>query len=161
MLALYVVTAQKQLAMDTGYDPRTIRRVELGECCPSAEFMFEMSDYFGVPIEEIFALKKTKDIEEIMHGRWAHMDEFDQDEWLEHLEEHLKEIVNISGKDVHTLAADIEMHRREVHERIAREHPELAERFAQRRHLLDKHLKERRPEVYRIIVQLREDNKHK
>jgi putative transcriptional regulator len=56
MLALYVVTAQKQLAMDTGYDPRTIRRVELGECCPSAEFMFEMSDYFGVPIEEIFAL---------------------------------------------------------------------------------------------------------
>ncbi|BFL43183.1 helix-turn-helix transcriptional regulator [Agathobacter rectalis] len=39
--------AQKQLAMDTGYDPRTIRRVELGECCPSAEFMFDMSDYFG------------------------------------------------------------------------------------------------------------------
>ena len=56
MLALYVVTAQKQLAMDTGYDPRTIRRVELGE---SAEFMFEMSDYFGVPIEEIFALDKS------------------------------------------------------------------------------------------------------
>ena len=110
---------------------------------------------------QIEQLKKTKDIEEIMHGRWAHMDEFDQDEWLEHLEEHLKEIVNISGKDVHTLAADIEMHRREVHERIAREHPELAERFAQRRHLLDKHLKERRPEVYRIIVQLREGNKHK
>ena len=54
MLALYVVTAQKQLAMDTGYDPRTIRRVELG-----AEFMFEMSDYFGVPIEEIFALDKS------------------------------------------------------------------------------------------------------
>ena len=44
--------------MDTGYDPRTIRRVELGECCPSAEFMFDMSDYFGVPIEEIFALEK-------------------------------------------------------------------------------------------------------
>ena len=110
---------------------------------------------------QIEQLKKTKDIEEIMHGRWAHMDEFDQDEWLEHLEEHLKEIVNISGKDVHTLAADIEMHRREVHERIAREHPELAERFAQRRHLLDKHLKERRPEGCRIIVQLREDNKHK
>lgn len=60
MLALYVVTAQKQLAMDTGYDPRTIRRVELGECCPSAEFMFEMSDYFGIPIEEIFALDKSQ-----------------------------------------------------------------------------------------------------
>lgn len=50
---------QKQLAMDTGYDPRTIRHVEPGKCCPSAEFMFEMSDYFGVPIEEIFALDKS------------------------------------------------------------------------------------------------------
>ena len=112
-------------------------------------------------IRQIEHLKETKDVEELLHGSWSHMDEWDMDEWLEHLEEHLKEIVNISGKDVHTLAADIEMHRREVHERIAREHPELAERFAQRRHLLDKHLKERRPEVYRIIVQLREDNKHK
>lgn len=27
---------------------------------------------------QIEQLKKTKDIEEIMHGRWAHMDEFDQ-----------------------------------------------------------------------------------
>ena len=51
--------AQKQLAMDTGYDPHTSCHVELGECCPSAEFMFEMSDYFGVPIEEIFALDKS------------------------------------------------------------------------------------------------------
>ena len=67
MLALYVVTAQKQLAMDTGYDPRTIRRVELGECCPSAEFMCDMSDYFGVPIEEIFALDKST--ESVQRGK--------------------------------------------------------------------------------------------
>lgn len=54
-----IITFHTGVAMDTGYDPRTIRRVELGECCPSAEFMFEMSDYFGVPIEEIFALDKS------------------------------------------------------------------------------------------------------
>lgn len=107
---------------------------------------------------QIEQLKKTKDVEEIMHGRWAHMDEFDQDEWLEHLEEHLKEIVNISGKDEQTLAAHIEAHRRDVHERIAKEHPELAEKFAERRHLLDKHLKERRPDVYRIIERLRDED---
>ncbi len=108
---------------------------------------------------QIEQLKKTKDVEEIMHGRWAHMDEFDEDEWLEHLEEHLKEIVNISGKDEQTLAAHIEAHRRDVHERIAKEHPELADKFAERRHLLDKHLKERRPEVYRIIEHLRDEKK--
>ena len=106
---------------------------------------------------QIEQLKKTKDVEELMHGRWAHMDEFDEDEWLEHLEEHLKEIVNISGKDEHTLAANIEAHRKEVHERIAHEHPELAERFAERRHLLDKHLRERRPDVYKVIEKLRQE----
>ena len=92
-----------------------------------------------------------------MHGRWAHMDEFAQDEWLEHLEEHLKEIVNISGKDEKTLAAHIEAHRRDVYEHIAKEHPELAEKFAERRHMLDKHLKERRPDVYSLIEKLRDE----
>ena len=74
----------------------------------------------------------------------------------EHLEEHLKEIVNISGKDEKTLARRLEEHRREVHDRIATEHPELAERFKERRHVLDEHLKQRRPEVYELVVSLRE-----
>ena len=34
----------------------------------------------------------------------------------------------------------LETHRQEVHDRIALEHPELAERFKERRHLLDDHL---------------------
>ena len=40
--------------------------------------------------------------------------------------------------------------------RIATEHPELAERFKERRHVLDEHLKQRRPEVYELVVSLRE-----
>lgn len=104
---------------------------------------------------QIEQLKKTGDVEELLHGRWSHMEELDEDEWLEHLEEHLKEIVHISGKDEHTLAAHIEAHRKEVHERIAREHPELAERFMERRHMLDEHLKEKNPEIYELIVGMR------
>ena len=84
------------------------------------------------------------------------MEALDEDEWLEHLEEHLKEIVNISGKDEETLAKRLEEHRQEVHDRIAQEHPELAERFRERRHLLDEHLRERRPEVYELVIRLRE-----
>ena len=34
---------------------------------------------------------------------------------------------------------------------------ELAEKFAERRHLLDKHLKERRPDVYSLIEKLRDE----
>lgn len=104
---------------------------------------------------QIEQLKENGDIEELLHGRWSHMEELDEDEWLEHLEEHLKEIVHISGKDEHALAAHIETHRKEVHERIAREHPELAERFLERRYMLDEHLKEKNPDVYALIENMR------
>ena len=110
-------------------------------------------------IRQIEHLKETKDVEELLHGSWSHMDEWDMDEWLEHLEEHLKEIVNISGKDEHALALRIEQHRQEIHERIAKEHPELAERFRERRHILDEHLKERHPEVFVLIEKYREERK--
>ena len=108
---------------------------------------------------QIEQLKQTGDVENLFHGRWAHMEALDEDEWLEHLEEHLKEIVNISGKDEMTLAGKLEAHRKEVHDRIAKEHPELAERFKERRHLLDEHLKEHRPEVYELVLELREKRK--
>lgn len=108
--------------------------------------------------KQIVQLKESGDIEDLLHGRWAHMEELDEDEWLEHLEEHLKEIVNISGKDEHTLAMQIEEHRKQVHDRIAKNHPELAERFRERRHVLDAHLKERHPKVYELVLQSREKN---
>ena len=107
-------------------------------------------------LRQIEQLKKSGDVENLLHGSWSLMEAMDEDEWLEHLEEHLKEIVNISGKDEKTLAARLEEHRREVHDRIAKEHPELAERFRERRHHLDQHLKERRPEVYELVISLRE-----
>ena len=105
---------------------------------------------------QIEQLKESGDVENLLHGRWSHMEAMDEDEWMEHLEEHLKEIVNISGKDEKTLARRLEEHRREVHDLIATEHPELAERFKERRHVLDEHLKQRRPEVYELVVSLRE-----
>ena len=107
-------------------------------------------------IRQIEHLKETKDVEGLLHGSWSHMDEWDMDEWLEHLEEHLKEIVSISGKNEHALALRIEQHRQEIHERVAKEHPELAERFRERRHVLDEHLKEQHPEVFALIEKLRD-----
>ncbi len=121
-----------------------------------AESEEQMEKQIRLQIEQ---LKKTGDVEELIHGRWAHMEALDEDEWLEHLEEHLKEIVHISGKDEHSLAIRIEEHRREVHDRIAKEHPELAQRFKERRHILDQNLKERHPEIYALVVNLREREK--
>ena len=107
-------------------------------------------------ILQIEQLKKSGDVEKLFHGRWSHMDAFDEDEWLEHLEEHLKEIVNISGRDEMDIAARFEEPRKEIQNRIHKEHPELAERFKERRHILDEHLKKRHPEVYDLIVSIRE-----
>ena len=107
---------------------------------------------------QIQQLKKTGDIEKLFHGSWSHMDAFDEDEWLEHLEEHLKEIVNISGKDEKSIATRFEEHRKEIHERIKNEHPEMAERFKKRRHILDEHLRQRHPEVFNLIEHLRESD---
>lgn len=106
---------------------------------------------------QIEHLKETQDVDALMHGSWSHMDDFDYDEWLEHLEEHLKEIVNVSGKDEKTLAAYIEKQRRDVHERIAKEHPELAQKFKERRHVLDEHLKKQHPEVFELIEKMRDN----
>ena len=107
---------------------------------------------------QIQQLKKTGDIEKLFHGSWSHMDAFDEDEWLEHLEEHLKEIVNISGKDEKSIATRFEEHRKEIHERIKNEHPEMAERFKKRRHILDEHLRQRHLEVFNLIEHLRESD---
>lgn len=125
------------------------------------EFVWAFGRHAEEEIENQIAnqIKQLKnengDVEKLLHGLWTHMEELDQDEWLEHLEEHLKEIVNISGRDEQTLAAKLEEHRTEVYERIASQHPELAKRFKERRHILDEHLKERRPEVYKLVMKLR------
>lgn len=110
---------------------------------------------------QIEQLRKTGDLEELFHSGWYYMEEMDEDEWLEHLEEHMKEIVTISGKDEKTLADAFERHRVEIHNRILNNHPELAEKFLERREILDRHLKERRPEAYELVIKIREKHESK
>lgn len=104
---------------------------------------------------QLNSLKENGDIQSLLHGGWNYMQEIDEDEWIEHLEEHMKEIVRISGKDEETLARTLENHRQQLHERLASRHPELADKFQERRRILDEHLKERRPEVYEMIMKIR------
>ncbi|MCQ2531222.1 MAG: SulP family inorganic anion transporter [Saccharofermentans sp.] len=110
---------------------------------------------------QIDQLRKTGDLDELFHSGWYYMQAMDEDEWVEHLEEHMKEIVSVSGKDEKTLAIAFERHRQEVLERIQNNHPELAQKFLERRESLDKHLQERRPEAYELVKKIRERNKLK
>ena len=72
-------------------------------------------------------------------------------------EAHLAEIARISGKDEHQIALEFERRRVHLSEKIAREHPNLAKRFMERRELLDAHLKEHRPDVYEKIIRMRKE----
>ncbi len=105
--------------------------------------------------KQIEELQRTGDIETLIHGSWNQLGEMDEDEWLEHLEAHLAEIARISGKDEQQIALEFERRRVRLAEKIAREHPNLAKRFMERRELLDAHLKEHRPDVYEKIIRLR------
>lgn len=124
------------------------------------EFVWAFGEHAEEEIEkqihiQIEKLKKDGDMDALIHGSWTHMDEMDEDEWLEHLEAHLAEIVRVSGKDEHTLAKYFEQHRQDIRQKIQKEHPELAKRFDERRHVLDTHLKDHHPEVYEKIMKLR------
>jgi len=104
---------------------------------------------------QIEKLKKSKDIEELIHGRWGYKEAYDEDEWLEHLEEHLEEIVSISGKDEETLLRIIEESREDIHSRIVAEKPEMEESFLKKRELLDHELQKKYPEIFEHIEELR------
>ena len=160
-IALKDMGIQKPYPLEGGVENEQRRQLRKRVDNRVQEFVWAFGSETEVQIEkqirrQIELLKETGDVEKLFHGRWVHMDAFDEDEWLEHLEEHLKEIVNISGKDEQTLAAYFEKHRKEVYQRIASEHPELAQRFQERRHRLDEHMKEHRPEVYALVEKLRE-----
>lgn len=126
------------------------------------EFVWAFGDEAEEKIEkhihrQIEALKKNHNLETITHGLWTQMESFDEDEWLQHLEAHLSEIVKISDEDEVTIAGKIEHRRKDLLDRIEKEHPDLAKRFIERRHVLDEHLKEHYPEIYEKIIQLRNE----
>ncbi|PCI31812.1 MAG: transcriptional regulator [Alphaproteobacteria bacterium] len=49
---------QGQLAREIGVTQKTISTVEVGKFVPSTVIALKISRYFGVPVEEIFFLKK-------------------------------------------------------------------------------------------------------
>ena len=105
---------------------------------------------------QIEQLKENGDMQELLHGQWNHMDELDADAWIEHLEEHMKEIVKISGQDEQELTVRFEKHRKKLREQMMKEHPELVVMFEERRQLLDEQLERKWPDVYALVLKQRE-----
>ena len=106
--------------------------------------------------ESIENMKNGKDMDKVMEGFWKDMDIQDEDEWLEHMEAHIEEIVRATGEDENSIAERIEHRRRDLLAKLEKEHPEFVERYKVRRERIDEHLKEHNPEVYEKIIRLRE-----
>ena len=106
---------------------------------------------------QIEKLKASKDIEELLHGSWSYREAMDEDEWLLHVEEHVKDLADISGQDENSLISFLEKNRDEIYQRILEENPEMEEQFRARRRFLNDQLKKKSPEIYELLQNMRED----
>ena len=102
--------------------------------------------------ESIGSMKNGTGVEQLMTGFWKQMDIQDEEEWLEHMEAHIEEIVRATGEDEDSVAERIERRRH----RLESEHPEFVDRYKARRKRMDEHLKEHNPAAYDAIIRLRE-----
>lgn len=89
---------------------------------------------------------------------WNYMDELDEDEWFEHLEEHLFDIVKSSGKDKMVVARALESYRANIEKAICENHPDQLEKFYDHRKQLDEHMRLKHSDVYELIMQIRSEN---
>ena len=106
--------------------------------------------------ESIRSMKNGADMDQIMSGFWSQMDIQDEDEWLEHMESHIEEIVRVTGEDENKIAEHIEIRRRQLYDRLEEEHPEFVERYKARRARMDERLKRHNPAAYKVVMKLRE-----
>lgn len=66
-------------------------------------------------------LKKSQDVDALIHGNWDYKEARDEKEWLDHLQEHLGEIVQATGMDKQELFKKLEETREEVRQKILKE----------------------------------------
>lgn len=106
--------------------------------------------------ESIRSMKNGADMDQVMSGFWSQMDIQDEDEWLEHMESHIEEIVRVTGEDENKIAEHIERRRKQLYERLEQEHPEFVERYKARRTRMDERLRKHNPAAYEVVMKLRE-----
>ena len=72
------------------------------------------------------------------------------------MESHIEEIVRVTGEDENKIAEHIERRRKQLYERLEKEHPEFVERYKARRTRMDERLRKHNPAAYEVVMKLRE-----
>ena len=101
--------------------------------------------------------RESHDIEALLHGNWGYKEAMDEKEWMDHLEEHLEEIVQATGMNEQELLKKLEKNREEVQQRILEERPDLEEELLQQKGMLGEELKKKYPEVCKKIQSMRKE----
>ena len=86
---------------------------------------------------QVEKLKKSHDIDALLHGNWGYKEAMDKKEWLDHLQEHLGEIIQAAGMDEQELFKKLEENREEVRQKILEERSDLEEELLQQKEKLD------------------------
>lgn len=114
---------QEQMAQEFGVTPQAVSKWERGVATPDIALLPDISAYFGVTIDELFALSDETRMERIQNMLWdvRYLNQADVDSAREFLLEKAKQ--EPSNGRPHELLADMENH-------IAREHQSRAAEFA-------------------------------
>ena len=86
---------------------------------------------------------------------WKHLETYDQDKLLEHLERHLNEIAVALGQPVDAVEANILEHRIKLEEKMKKHNKEFYERYVEKRKKYEKLLQSENPKLYEYIIEHR------
>lgn len=86
---------------------------------------------------------------------WKHLETYDADKLLEHLEMHLNEIAAALGQPVDAVEANILEHRIKLAEKMQKQNKEFYERYVEKRRKFEKLLASENPKLYEYIMEHR------
>lgn len=87
---------------------------------------------------------------------WNHLEAYDQDRLLEHLEKHLNEIAAALNQPVDAVEANIMEHRIKLAEKMEIQNKELYDRYVEKRHRYEQILNNENPKLYQYIMEHRQ-----
>lgn len=146
------------------------RDLQAKDFCMQDEILEEFEWAFGKDaeeqmekhVEEIianitkFTEKLTPDIDINLKSKsWKHLESYDQDKLLEHLEKHLNEIAAALEQPVDAVEANIMEHRVKLAEQMEKQNKLFYDRYVFKRKKYEDFLKRENPKLYEYIMEHR------
>lgn len=167
-LALRAAGVHKPYPLEGIGENESYSYVEANERLAEFEWAFgdgaeEKMEQLATEVAEKLVHSEDHSVDAILEAEndvsWGRIGLFDEDELLERLEIHLTEMKDERHIDLEELEQRIEQRRKDIEKKIKRMSPEGLEMLRRHRAEMEAHLKEKYPEDYQRMMELREHRK--